>query len=257
VAPLIGISTSELRAAGKVAPDEHADPPMRELALALEYPRAVERAGAVPVIVPPFTESAIDPLLDRLDGLCLSGGPDIHPSLYGAEPHPKLGETDLELDLLEIELLRRADARGMPLLCICRGVQALNVARGGTLVQDLPTERPSEVEHRQKAPGRETTHPVRILADSEVAGHMGAVEAAVNSFHHQAIDRLGDALRAVAWAPDDVVEAVEATDRDFAIGVQWHAEGLLARPEQLRLYEAFLTAAVRFSAGRTAVRPDG
>jgi putative glutamine amidotransferase len=235
--PLIGISTSELR-----NPKEHvnrfaSEPPMRELALGLTYPQAVARAGGVPVVIPPFTsDQQIDALLERVDGICLAGGPDLHPSLYGEEPHPNLGPTEPALDGCELALARMALRRHLPLLCICRGLQALNVARGGTLIQDLPG-------HRQEEPGRIATHTVRIAPDSLLAQSLGATEVVeVNSFHHQAVDRLGDGLRAVAWAEDGLIEGIEATDREFAVGVQWHAEGLVDNAEQGRLFEAFMAA---------------
>jgi putative glutamine amidotransferase len=176
----------------------------------------MRRAGAIPVVIPPMDAAAIDPLLDGLSGLCLSGGPDLQPSCYGAEPHPALGPTEPHLDIFEIALLRAAESRGMPVLAICRGLQVLNVSRGGTLIQDLPSQRPSPIEHRQTLSGSTPTHDV-TLQDSLTADCLGAREARVNSFHHQAVDRLGDGLRAVGWAPDGVIEAIEATDRSFTV----------------------------------------
>jgi putative glutamine amidotransferase len=192
-------------------------------------------------------EAAIEPLLDGLWGLCLSGGPDLEPSAYGAERHPALGVTEPHLDVFEIALVRAAEARGMPVLAICRGLQVLNVARGGTLIQDLPSLRPSDVEHRQAQSGSTPTHDV-TLQDSTTAECLGVRHARVNSFHHQAVDRLGDGLRAVGWAPDGVIEAIEATDRNFTIAVQWHAESMVGSPEQARLLEAFAGVAVSYGA---------
>jgi putative glutamine amidotransferase len=234
--PLIGISTSELRSAKEHVNRYQSEPPMREMALGLTYPQAVARAGGVPVVIPPFTsDEQIDALLGRVDGICLAGGPDLHPSLYGEEPHPNLGPTEPALDGCELALARMALRRHIPLLCICRGLQALNVARGGTLIQDLPG-------HRQEEPGRVPTHAVRIEPGSLLAEVLGTTEVQVNSFHHQAVDRLGDGLRAVAWSDDGLIEGIEATDRDFALGVQWHAEGLVESAEQGRLFEAFMAA---------------
>ena len=138
----------------------------------------------------------------------------------------------------------------MPVLAICRGLQVLNVARGGTLIQDLPSQRPSAVEHRQALSGSTATHDV-MLQGSLTADCLGVREGCVNSFHHQAIDRLGDGLRAVGWAPDGVIEAVEATDRAFTVAVQWHAESMVRSPEQARLLEAFVEVAVSYGT-RTA-----
>ena len=242
---IIGLSTSEMRRPERVRHDPHSEPAGRELALGLSYPEAIRRAGAVPVVIPPMDEAAIGPLLDGLWGLCLSGGPDLKPSCYGAEPHPALGPTEPHLDIFEIALVRAAEAREMPVLAICRGLQVLNVARGGTLIQDLPTQRPSDVEHRQAPSGATPTHDVTLL-DSLTADCLGARGARVNSFHHQAIDRLGDGLRAVGWAPDGVIEAVEATDRNFTVAVQWHAESMVRSPEQARLLEAFVEVCVSY-----------
>jgi len=247
--PLVGLTTSELRTPETLAPIPQSEPAMRELALGRTYPAALERAGAVPVIVPPMRAERIDALLAGLSGLVLTGGPDLHPSVYGAEPHPALGPTVEEIDLFELALIRAADRRGLPVLAICRGMQALNVARGGTLVQDLPSERGGEVAHRQSEPGWVATHPVRLAPQSRVAGLLGADEVWVNSFHHQAILGLGAGLRAVGWAPDGVIEAVEGEDERFVVGVQWHAESLFDAPEQGRMLEAFVAAAAGRDAG--------
>jgi putative glutamine amidotransferase len=246
-APLIGISTSELRNPREHVNRPQSEPPMRELALGLTYPQAVTRAGAVPVVIPPFSsDEVIAALLDRVDGICLAGGPDLHPSLYGREPHPNLGPTEPALDGWELALTRMALQRHLPLLCICRGLQALNVARGGTLHQDLPG-------HRQDAPGRLPTHRVAVRAGSRLSAALGgATDVQVNSFHHQAIDDLGERLEAVAWSDDGLVEGIEATDREFALGVQWHAEGLTDAAEQHALFAAFTEAAARPGTGRRA-----
>ena len=241
---IIGLSTSEMRTPERVQHDPRSEPADQvELALGLTYPEAIRAAGAVPVVIPPLDVDSIDPLLDALSGLCLSGGPDLHPSIYGAEPHPELGPTEPHLDLFEVALVRAAEARDLPVLAICRGLQVLNVARGGTLVQDLPSERPSDVEHRQQQPGFIPTHDVTLRSSSLVADCLDARELRVNSFHHQAVERLGDGLRAVGWASDGTVEAIEATDRRFSVAVQWHAESMVRSPEQARLLAAFTQAA--------------
>ena len=246
---IIGLSTSEMRDPVRVYHDPHGDPPQQELALGLTYPQAIRAAGAVPVVIPPLDVASIEPLLDGLCGLCLSGGPDLHPSIYGAEPHPELGPTEPHLDVFEIALIRAAEARAMPVLAICRGLQVLNVSRGGTLIQDLPSLHPSEIQHRQDQVGSVPTHDAAVEPGSLVAACLGATELRVNSFHHQAVDRLGSGLRAVGWAPDGVVEAIEATDRPFTIAVQWHAESMVRSPEQARMIAAFAHAAGRARAG--------
>ena len=242
---IVGLSTSEMREPERIRHDPHSEPAGRELALGMTYPDAIRRAGAVPVVIPPMDPDALEPLLDGLCGLCLSGGPDLDPGAYGAEPHPALGPTEPPLDTFEIGLVRAAQARDMPVLAICRGLQVLNVARGGTLIQDLPSERPSDIDHRQAQAGSRATHGV-TLEDGRLAGCLGLRELRVNSFHHQAVDRLGEGLRAVGWAPDGVVEAIEATDRTFTVGVQWHAESMIHAPEQARLFAAFAAVAVAY-----------
>ena len=144
--------------------------------------------------------------------------------------------------------MRAAEARDLPVLAICRGLQVLNVARGGTLVQDLPSERPSNIVHRQKFAARRPAHDVTLERGSRVAKAMGVTDASVNSFHHQAVDELGAGLRAVGWAPDGVVEALEATDRSFTLAVQWHAESLVDSPEQASLMRTFADAAKAYGA---------
>ena len=248
--PLIGVTTSEVRLAEKVEQTAQGEPPHREMALGLKYLEAIEAAGGLPVVLPPLALDAVEPLLDRLCGLCLSGGPDLDPGSYGSPPHPRLGPTEPDLDHFELALARRADRAGMPILAVCRGQQALNVARGGTLYQDLPDEVPSGIVHRQTTPGDQVSHSVRIAPGSVLADVLGTVEAEVNSFHHQAVKRLGARLRAVAWAEDGVVEAIEARDRPFVVGVQWHAEGIVDRPEQAALFRAFVDAAAEL---RTAL----
>jgi putative glutamine amidotransferase len=244
--PLIGVSTSELREAARVTPVAQSEPARRELALGVSYLEAIERAGAIPVILAPLPDERVGPLLDRLQGLCLSGGPDLDPGSYGASAHAQLGPTEPHLDAFELALARRAHARRLPMLAICRGAQLLNVARGGSLHQHVPDVVGEDVCHRAGALHEHpASHPVRIAPSSRLARLMGTTEAEVNSYHHQAVDRLGIGLRAVAWSQDGVIEGVEAQGPAFAVGVQWHAECLLDRPEQRRLFEGFVRAARR------------
>jgi putative glutamine amidotransferase len=239
--PLVGVTTSEVRSAEDVRLVKEGEPPRHEMALGLTYMRTVERAGGVPVVLPPLGPDSINPLLDQVSGLCLSGGPDLDPKTYAAKAAPELGPTWPELDFVELAVARGADKRGLPVLAICRGMQALNVARGGTLHQHLPA---GEIAHRQDAAAEQQTHEVAIDPRSRLASIVGATRIEVNSFHHQAIDELGEGLRPVAWAPDGVIEAVEATDRDeFMIGVQWHAECLSEIDGQLALFSSFVGAA--------------
>jgi len=246
--PLIGVTTSEVRLPPNSRPLKEGDPPQREMALGLPYLRAIERAGGLPVVLPPLHSAAIPALLDRLGGICLSGGPDLDPAGYGAEAHPQLGEIEPDLDRFELGVAQEADRRGMPVLGICRGQQAMNVARGGTLHQHLADVTDGTVDHRQSEPGTSPTHPVEVLPSSLLAGILGEDAARVNSFHHQAVDRLGAGLRAVAWSPDGVVEGIESAGASLYLGVQWHAEGLVDDPAHLRLFERLVRDAAAWSA---------
>lgn len=252
--PLIGVSTSEVRLAEQVNLTPEGEPPRHEMALGLTYLQAIEAAGGLPVVMPPLDVEAVEPLLDRLSGICLSGGPDLDPATYHERRHPKLGPVKPDLDRFELELARRADARGLPILALCRGAQALNVARGGTLHQHLPDRPGVTLDHRQAKPGNVVTHDVTIAAGSRLARTMERECAAVNSFHHQAVNRLGAGLRAVAWSSDGVIEGVEAPARDFLLGVQWHAECLTDRPEHAALFTGLVTAAVAFEASARGER---
>lgn len=252
--PLIGVTTSEVRLEHRAEPMAEGDPPQREMALGMVYMRAVELAGGIPVVLPPLGHDAIAPLLDRLSGLCLSGGPDLDPHGYGEGPHPQLGPTEPDLDGFELTLAQLASARSMPVLGICRGCQALNVARGGTLYQHVADVTDGSVEHRQAARGRVPTHAVKIRPGSRVAQIMGVTEAEVNSFHHQAAHRLGRRMKAVAWSPDGVIEAIESTGPSLFLGVQWHAESLVERPEELALFRELVEEAERFGSGELGVR---
>jgi putative glutamine amidotransferase len=240
---MIGVSTSEIRMPQSTSPMPQGDPARRELALGLSYLRAIESAGGLPVIMPPLDDEAIAPLLGRLDGICLSGGPDIDPSHYGAEPHPSLGPTETDIDRFELAAARVADQHELPILAICRGAQALNVSRGGTLNQHVPERYGESIGHRQTITGDETIHDVSIEPGTRLASVVGSDRIEVNSFHHQSIDRLGDGLDAVAHSGDGVIEAVEQPGERFVIGVQWHAESLTGMPEHAALFEGLIEAA--------------
>ena len=193
------------------------------------YMRAVELAGGLPVVLPPLSPACVGPLIEQLAGVCLSGGPDLAPAGYGASPDPDLGPTEPRLDAFETSVVHHADRLGLPVLGICRGLQALNVARGGTLLQHLPDVTDRSISHRQIEPGHRSTHTVRLAPGSRVARVLGATELEVNSFHHQAIERLGDGLHAVGWAPDGVIEAIEARRRPARDG-RAMARGRSRRP---------------------------
>lgn len=255
--PLIGVSSSELRAPADVKQTRQGEPPQRELALGLTYLSAIERAGGIPVVLSPLDRGNIEPLVARLAAVCLSGGPDIHPSSYAAAAHSELGPTEPEVDDFELALARAADAHQLPVLGICRGAQALNIARGGTLHQHLPDGLQTSLEHRQQDPSDVVTHEVEIAPHSLLARSMKRPRVTVNSFHHQAVDRLGRDLVAVAWSRDGVVEAIEARGAGFVLGVQWHAECLVDQPEQAALFSSFVEAARRRAGRAELMAADG
>jgi putative glutamine amidotransferase len=232
--PLIGVTTSELRPSRLATTRRHGEPAYPEMALGMTYLRTLDAAGAIPVVLPPTGTDHLGPLLERLDGLCLSGGPDLDPAAYGAtDRHTELGPTEPSLDAFELSLVRMGLQRGLPILAICRGSQALNVACGGTLHQHVPG-------HRQTEAATEPTHEVEIESRSRLHRMVRTRTLAVNSFHHQAVDVLGDGLRVVATALDGTIEAIEGDG--FLVGVQWHAETLMAH---MPLFEALVTAASR------------
>lgn len=211
------------------------------------YAHAVREAGGVPLLILlGLDEDALDVLVARLDGLLLAGGGDVDPAFYGQAPHSTLRGVDRARDDLELPLARLALGRGLPILGICRGIQVLNIATGGTLYQDLPTQRPGSLTHgcfQPQFPPDHLAHEVALAPGSLLARIMGQESFWVNSRHHQGVDRLGKGWQAVAHAPDGLVEAMEAPDHPFALGVQWHPENLLRLPEHgLRLFAAFVAA---------------
>ena len=200
--------------------------------LSTNYIRSVEGAGLVPIAVPPLTTaSAAAEILDAAGGLLLTGGEDVDPARYGEAPHPAVRATNPLRDATELALLDAARERRMPVLAICRGIQLLNVAMGGTLVQDLPSQRPSAIvhdqPHDQPHDRASRTHGVAIEPDTLLARAVGATHVEVNSYHHQAIDRLAAGLRVTATAPDGVIEGAEVDAPDWwVVAVQWHPEDL-------------------------------
>lgn len=205
-----------------VSATRRTDSGRERIALNANYVRALVAAGLTPLLVPPLLEAnRAGAVLDAVSGLVLTGGEDVHPSFYRGKPHPKLEGTDRARDDIELALYRAARERKLPVLAICRGIQLVNVAEGGTLYQDLPSEHPSSVEHANPN-GR---HALRIERGSLLHRTVGD-PASVNSRHHQAVQALAPGLRAVAWAEDGVIEGVEPRDTGTAwlLGVQWHPE---------------------------------
>ena len=209
------------------------------------YVSAVEMAGGVPVIIPLVEDTNLAPAyLKPLDGLLLAGGGDVDPARFGEEPIPQLGNVDPERDALEIALAQKALEADLPVLGICRGIQVLNVAAGGTLYQDLPSQVPHALKHDQSAPRWYPCHEVRLAPDSMLARIFQAETLRVNSFHHQAVRVVAPAFRVAGKSKDAVIEAVESREHTFVVGVQWHPECMVERdPVQRLLFEAFVQAA--------------
>jgi len=203
----------------------------------LVYVQAVEHAGGRALLVPPSSE-AIEETLEALDGIIFSGGGDLDPDTYGADPHPETKEVYPERDSAELALLQAALARDMPVLAVCRGSQILNVARGGDLVQHLPEVVGHE---RHRAPGAMTDHDVTVKPESRLGTLLGE-RAPVKSSHHQGFGRLGEGLQEAAWAEDGTIEAVEDPSRRFALGVLWHPE----EGEDFALFKALVEEAAEY-----------
>jgi putative glutamine amidotransferase len=238
--PLIGVTTSA------TADDDSSAP--RRAHLNRAYVLAIQQAGGVPVLLPPYLDQpAREGLWRRLDGLVLSGGGDIDPSHFHEPPHPSVDLVCEARDGLELALTERALDQGLPLLAICRGIQVLNVARGGTLHQHVPDAYPtSPIAHAQREAREQPTHAVKVLVEGTRLGAvLGAPELSVNSFHHQALNRLGRGLREAAWAPDGVIEAIDMPEaRGLVLAVQWHPEDLVGQdPAARRLFTALVDAA--------------
>jgi putative glutamine amidotransferase len=223
----------------------------------LDYVEGVVGAGGAPVVLPPLgDEKAAASLVGSLDGLLLSGGSDLDPGYYGEEPGTELGPTIPERDAFEMALVGLALRRGIPIFGICRGMQVLNVALGGTLYQDLPSQWEGDVlKHRQATPKWQPSHKVEVRDGSYIAEVMGRDVVKVNSYHHQGIKDLAEGLVATGYSTDGVVEAVEAGDLSerWLLGVQWHAEAMRgAGPQQESLFEAHVSAAERHALRRVA-----
>jgi gamma-glutamyl-gamma-aminobutyrate hydrolase PuuD len=225
--PLIGITTDVAVASYRAWEEE-------SVLVPFDYVRSVELAGGRPLLVPP-SEDDVEETLDVLDAVIFSGGSDLDPATYGQEPHPETNGVLEARDRGELALLEAALARDLPVLAICRGFEVLNVARGGDIVQHLP-ELVGHEAHRE-TPGEFSEHTVRVDPTSRI----GEVAGAVKSHHHQALGRIGDGLREVAWAEDGTVEGLEDPDKPFVVGVLWHPEA----GEDQRLFEQLVEAARR------------
>jgi len=236
--PLVAVSTG-------ASPDGRG---VLRMVLNLSYLRALEAAGAAPLtIAPGMDRDGSAGVLKMCSGLVLTGGGDVAPARYGQEPTEHLKYVSDERDELELAAIEAANRAGLPILAICRGMQVLNVALGGSLVQDIPAMVAGARAHSVEEPRYEPAHPVEVAAGSRLAAIVGAGPAAVNSRHHQALAELGKGLVVTARAPDGIIEAVELPGERFVLGVQWHPEDMAGRGafggSAERLFAAFVEAA--------------
>jgi len=234
--PLIGIPCWQLNPSQELRPS---------FALYQSYANAVAAAGAAPVIIPlSLDQDASQTIFDRLDAVVLAGGDDVNPARYGQSPHPKAETPDDARDELEITLTRWAIAQHKPLMGICRGVQVMNVAMGGTLIQDIENLVPGTLQHSYPfdAPVErgKSTHEVFIEGGSILSGVFGTC-VDVNSFHHQGLGEIASGFKIIGRAPDGIVEAIESTEPTLAFGVQWHPEDMYKTdPVMLTLFKMFV-----------------
>lgn len=234
--PIIGVSCMNDASEGGAA----------LMAVRPTYLRALEAAGAVPLLIHLTDDLAVArALYDLCDGILLPGGDDVDPCHFNEEPHPQLGDVDAQRDAVELALARWSREDKKPLMGICRGVQVLNVAFGGTLWQDIPAQLPDSLDHRHNTRLKQYDvlgHAMTVEPDSWLAGHLDAGELLANTMHHQAVKDVAPGLRAVGHAPDGIIEAVEGTGEQFVVGVQCHPEHLWnkAEPRWLRFFEGFV-----------------
>ncbi|MDI6782482.1 MAG: gamma-glutamyl-gamma-aminobutyrate hydrolase family protein [bacterium] len=220
--------------------------PNRELYyLNRSYVLAIQKAGGIPLVLPPLDDLAdIDKVLNKIDGLLLIGGHDIYPEVYGAKKvHPKTETLEWLRQEYELALTKRALKQGIPLLAICLGNQMLNVAAGGTLIQDIPSEVNNPLIHSQKEKRDKLTHWVTIDKSSILYRIVKQEKVQSNSFHHQAINRVAPGFKVVAKSDDGIIETIESTDSKFRLGVQWHPEELIKYPNHLALFKALVKRA--------------
>ncbi len=220
-------------------------PGKERLCINQDYISSVLQTGGVPLILPYVTElSTIKSQLDAVDGILLSGGHDVSPHHYDEEPIQQLGQLCVERDEYEIHVIRLALERNLPIFAICRGIQILNVALGGSLYQDIAHQMSSTLQHWQQAKGYVASHSVDIVPDTLLHSITAQSTLKVNSFHHQAINRLAPQLKINARARDGAIEGVELPQSRWVVGVQWHPERMLEHhPVMQRLFNAFVTAA--------------
>ena len=234
-APLIGVTTYSFTS-------NNGQP---QFALNQAYIRSLHSLGACPLLIPSrLTGDVLQTYLSRLDGVLFSGGGDVRPERYGSLSHPLVTEMDEDRDDLEIELVKQVAQAGLPFLGICRGLQVINVALGGSLYEDLLDQRPGSLKHQNVAehPRDYLAHPIQVQPGSRLAGILGGTDVMVNSLHHQGIRLLAPNLVVTAHAPDGVIEAVELPGHPFGLAVQWHPECLQVHPAMQALFRSFVQA---------------
>lgn len=238
--PLIGI-TPDIRTIQRDSPPDRREP---LIFLQERYTRAILGAGAIPLILPiTSSRTAIRETLERLDGIVVSGGNfDIHPKLYGEKSIEALGEIKEDRTDFELQLISAALRRDLPLLGVCGGAQAINVALGGSLYQDIPTQIPNALEHQQGALKEQGGHQIKIHDGTKLKQIMGRDTLEVNTTHHQAVKKLGQGLIVNATAEDGIIEGIESQDHSFVLGVQWHPECLTERDIAQRQIFSYLVA---------------
>jgi putative glutamine amidotransferase len=237
--PIIGIGSDVLRVEGE-----------RDRAFVfVTYVNALRSAGAVPVLIPPQPENAAE-LAQALDGILLAGGDDCDPTLYGEAPLPGIEPMDPRRQSNDLTLARVAREHGIPTLGICLGLQVMNVAAGGTLVQDIDSQLETDICHAS-IPEDRARHDVLIEGGTRLAEILPAVELNVNSSHHQAIKGVADGFRVTAQAPDGIVEGLEDPHHPFYLGVQWHPEDMSGEGSAVSLFAAFVEAARKYAESKT------
>jgi len=207
------------------------------------YIQSISLAGGAPVMIPlGVPDEQLERIWEALDGILITGGGDIDPQFFGGESHPTLGGVDPDRDRIEFALIRKAVAEGKPLFGICRGIQTVNVALGGTLYTHIPDQLPGALKHDNDpyTDRKLLPHTVNVEPDSQLASLLGSINLPVNSLHHQGIDKLAEGLRPLAYAPDGLIEAVEVIDHPFSLAVQWHPEWLLEQAPMLSLFVGFV-----------------
>lgn len=234
--PLIGLTGGQVYN-GKSSPST---------AVSEKYTQAVANAGGIPVIIPlHLAEDALGELATRLDGVLFPGGGDVHPHRYGSVMHPLVDSVSEARDRIEIALVQQVVQLKKPFLGICRGIQVINVALGGTLYEDILDQMPGAQPHAYSSewPRNHLAHSVQVWENSRLARILGETNVRVNSLHHQGIRQLASSLRPTAWAPDRLIEAIELPDHPFGIAVQWHPEWLQEHAPMRHLFRAFVEAA--------------